>query len=366
MQDYRDLEPEELATIPSFRRWKLNHDPAEEAFWTEWLRSNPDKKELLDKATSLILGVRSTFDQVTDEEVKAEMGRLSSSISSANTSVRTLSFRRNIQWYGMAASIALALGLGWWFVGRGDNSPEGTTYQELITEEKSVLIERINDTDQPMLLTLPDQSTLLLQPHSRISHLPEFTHSRREVYLSGEAFFEVFKNPEKPFYVYANSLVTKVLGTSFTVRAYDTEKQVKVAVKTGKVSVFVRSEENLTSQQATTKLGGMVLTPNQQIVFSPKNTMFVRSLIEEPTLLELPIQAQSFDFKGTPIADVFTTLEKAYGIRIIFDAEIMKNCYLTASLGDEPLFEKINLICKTLDANYEQMDATIIITSKGC
>jgi hypothetical protein len=79
----------------------------------------------------------------------------------------------------------------------------------------------------------------------------------------------------------------------------------------------------------------------------------------------VPIQNQVFDFNNV-IAEVFKTLEKAYGINIVYDAEVMKNCYLTASLDDEPLFEKLNLICKTIDAKYEQVDAQIVIYSNGC
>jgi len=63
---------------------------------------------------------------------------------------------------------------------------------------------------------------------------------------------------------------------------------------------------------------------------------------------------------------VFNALTNAYGIEIIYDADVMKNCYLTASLDDEPLFEKLNMICRTLDAQYEQMDGKLIISSKGC
>ncbi len=62
--------------------------------------------------------------------------------------------------------------------------------------------------------------------------------TNRDVYLSGEAFFEVTKNPDRPFRVFANEIVTKVLGTSFTVRSFENDTTIQVIVRTGKVTVY--------------------------------------------------------------------------------------------------------------------------------
>lgn len=365
--DYRSFQPEELASDPSFRLWKISNDREESDFWEEWLSENPDKQELVDKATFLLDTVFKSFDSISDEEVKNEVNRLSYALGeqSAKSSGRRLFLRP--EWYSAAASILLVIGLGWWFFNR--NSPAEKTnmiYKEIISQIKEPLLQEVNNTEKPMLVALSDGSSVLLQPKSRISYPKAFNGDKREVFLYGEAFFEVSKNPDQPFFVYANNLVTKVLGTSFIISAFDTDKDVKVVVKTGKVSVFALTDENIEEQHADKKLGGMVLTPNQQIVFSTKNLRFTRSLIADPALLDMPIQKQSFNFKGTPINEVFATLEQSYGVKILFDAEIMKNCYLTASLSDEPLFEKVDLICRTINARYEQLDASIIVYSKGC
>jgi transmembrane sensor len=363
--DYRNFQPEDLAADPSFRLWKLSNDADQGVFWEQWLSENPDKQALVNKASYLVDTVFDSFNTVSDEEVTNEIHRLSFALGEKNAKAKRFILRP--EWYSMAASVLLVIGFGWWFINK--NSPAEKTnslYKGIISQIKEPLIQEINDTDKPKLVALQDGSSVLLQPQSRISYPQSFTGTKREVFLYGEAFFEVAKNPEQPFFVYANGLVTKVLGTSFIISAFDTEKDVKVVVKTGKVSVFALTDENLQTQQADNKLGGMVLTPNQQIVFSPMNLRFTRSLIADPALLDLPIQKQSFNFKGTPIKEVFEALEKSYGIKILFDAEVMKNCFLTASLSDEPLFEKIDLICRTINAQHEQLDASIIIYSKGC
>ncbi|WP_138990178.1 FecR family protein [Larkinella sp. C7] len=373
MQDYRNFEPEELAIDPSFQRWKLLDDPAERDFWKEWLVQNPDKEELVDKAYQLLSTLNDVYTRfpgeratVSDREVQNEIQRLSQAIDShEKPSVRW--FRPEWVRYGMAASIVLMLGLFWQYGIRSKEPKSGNvTYDELVAQVSNPLREVANTTNASRQVQLPDGSTLVLKPKSRVSYSDPFPGTTREVYLVGEAFFQVHKDPNKPFYVYANGLVTKVLGTSFTVQTFEDNKQVKVVVKTGKVSVFAGNQATVTQQKEDYKLGGIVLTPNQQIVFTPTDTRIVKSLVAEPALLEKPVQKQPFSFRRTPIAEVFATLEKAYGIRIVFDEEIMKSCYLTASLEDEPLFEKLDLICNTINARYEQLDAHIIVNSDGC
>ena len=366
MQKYRNYLPEELAADPLFREWVLFRDPAATSDWEEWLEQNPDKIAVAEKAKELLAATEAAFNRISDEEVANEIYRLSHAIgeNAARRSTIWLKFRPN--WYHLAASILALLFAGWWFNKQSINNQQSDQYKVILSKIEEPLVEQQNTTTKVKLITLDDGSTVLLQPDSRITYPATFEGDKREVFLTGEAFFEVAKNPNKPFYVYARSLATKVLGTSFRVRAFENDKEVKVVVKTGKVSVFPMTKEALASQHADEKLGGMILTPNQQIVFAAKELRLTRSLVPDPKLLELPIQRQSFEFKGTPIADVFVTLEKSYGVKIIFDPEVMQNCYLTASLSDEPLFEKMNLICKTIGAEYEQMDASIIISSKGC
>lgn len=372
MQDYRNLEPEELAADSSFQRWKLAGDPVVSAFWDEWLLQNPDQKEQVEKAHFLLTAISSQTEQrinkqaqLSDREIQHEISQLYKSLDRQKPEpVRWLQFTPAR--YGMAASLLILLGLFGWYVLKPANTKRDVTYSELVAQVTSPLDEVQNTTDKPVMVSLPDQSSILLYPKSRISYPKQFLGTRREVYLAGEAFFKVSKNPSRPFYVYANSLVTKVLGTSFMVQTNEAAKQVKVVVKTGKVSVYAQDQEAATNQKEDYKLGGTVLTPNQQVVFSEKDTRLVRSLVNEPALLQKETQKLSFSFKRAPIADVFAALEKAYNIDIVFDEEAMKNCYLTASLADESLFDKLALICHTINASYDQLDTYIVIDSKGC
>ncbi|QJW89999.1 DUF4974 domain-containing protein [Spirosoma taeanense] len=372
MQDNRHFEPEDLATDPSFQRWQLHDDPVEASIWQEWLVQNPDRKESIEKASVLLNSIRVGYAEepegnrtVSDREVQEEIHRLYQSIDAP----RVLSvkwFQRTPVRYGMAASVLVILGLFGWYLLHPFRAQTEVTYGELVAQAHNPLKEVINTSASPLVVNLPDKSTILLYPRSRVSYSSHFSGVRREVYLLGEAFFEVSKNPLKPFYVYADGLVTKVLGTSFLVQTNERAGQVKVIVKTGKVSVFARNQMPSPEQKEDYKLGGTVLTPNQQVVFSAEETRLVKSVVQDPALLKKSIQKESFNFKRTPITNVFATLEQAYSIKIIYDEELMKNCYLTATLYDEPLFEKLDLICRTINADYEQLDGYIVINSPGC
>lgn len=372
MQDYRRFEPEALAADPSFQRWQLLDDPADAAFWTDWVRQNPDQEELVEKATYLLKTVSSTYEQglgqdapLSDREVQAEIRRLHRAIQETDDS-RIKWYQLTPVRYGMAASLLILLGLFGWHTFQPVRSAQAVTYRELVTSATSPLSEVVNITNRPLRIDLPDGSTVTLYPSSRISYDNRFLGTKRDVYLSGKALFNVAKNPSKPFYVYAHELVTKVLGTRFTVQAYEGDQQMRVTVRTGRVSVFVPDRNGTASPEGVSQAAGVVLTPNQQLVFSPTETRLVKSLVEQPVRLDQSAPKQALTFKRTPIADVFAALGQAYGIRIVFDGALMRNCYLTASLSDEPLFEQLDLICHTVNARYAQSDGSVIISSQGC
>lgn len=364
MKSFDHFELRDFLEDESFRLWVFEQAPASVVEWWERFPVMfPQKAMLMIQARETLQAIQEdTLDPTPDLVYRNIQQIMQDTEPALHDSAPSISYGR-LAWV-TAASVAAILftWFGWY---SGQDKPT-TVYQKLVTTSTLPMKEVINTGAKTKLVLLADGSSVLLQPNSRISYPSAFSsYKKREVYLVGEAFFEVAKNPDKPFFVYADNLITKVLGTSFTVRAYD-KKIVDVTVKTGRVSVFTRTDHERVEKQESRQLIGLVLTPNQRVHFNRDESQLFRSLVDSPTLLDMPIQQAMFEFSGTPIARVFAALEKAYGVEIVFDAEVMKNCYLTASLDDEPLFEKLTMICQTLDAQYEQMDGKIIITSKGC
>jgi transmembrane sensor len=269
--------------------------------------------------------------------------------------------------YGLAATVTLVLGvLGWWMSQR--SQPEtGPMAQR--SNLRAGFLEAVNRSERARQLRLSDGSRVVLQPGSAVQYPLRFGRGKREVYLTGAAFFEVVKNPRQPFLVYANELVTNVLGTSFWVRAFASETSVQVVVRTGRVSVFRRTVAvrpaagSAKTLPATPKnSAGLILTPNQQVVFNRQETTFSKSLVAQP----LALQSFDFRFQNAPVSDVLRAISQTYGITILYDEPLLAHCPLTATLTHESLYGKLDLICRAIDADYQVIDGQVVINAGGC
>src|SRR5690606_38032915 len=183
----------------------------------------------------------------------------------------------------VAAAIVLLIG-GYWYFGKNPH-PAPVTYEAATESIGLKTIEKINNGEKPLTISLSDGSSITLQPGSRLRYPEEFAVDRREVILSGEAFFDIAGNPARPFLVYANEIVTRVLGTSFSIKAYENDSDVTVKVVTGKVSVLpskVSGERKGTGVPAE----GLILTPNQMAVYARSPEKLTRSLVANPGIVK--------------------------------------------------------------------------------
>jgi hypothetical protein len=188
--------------------------------------------------------------------------------------------------------------------------------------------------------------------------------------------------------VYANELVTKVLGTSFWVKAREGSTKITVEVKTGRVSVYTKPQlgkdgstahremegvlhlgtHYIHHRESTMhrRMEGVVLYPNQKIIYARKEIRMIKTLVEKPEIVAPKPKMYPFIFEDSPMSQVFRSLEKAYGVDIVYDENVMKRCPLTATLTDLTLYEKLDVICKAIEARYEIIDGKIVIQGKGC
>jgi transmembrane sensor len=352
---------DDLLVDESFLNFYFRKDEADILEWEDWTELHAERQDLVREAFLMLdkLSLKWNREQI---ETKFKTLNNKIDIDFEEEPILQIVYRRPtfIRW-AAAASVILLMSVGWWYFEQNDG--KSLIYKELVANAPIALIEKENLSDKPLLITLTDGSSILLQHGSRLSYPANFEGDKREVYLDGEAFFEVAKNPEKPFLVYANELVTKVLGTSFTIKSFKGQKSIQVIVRTGKVSVFKLNE--VQNSKNIKVLEGVVIIPNQQINFDKGKSSFSKSLVEQPEMLsEMP--RYNFDFKDASATTVFATIQKAYGISIVYDEELLKECPVTASLSDEPLYGKLELVCNAIEAEYQLIDGQIVISSKGC
>jgi transmembrane sensor len=267
----------------------------------------------------------------------------------------------SLKWL-VAASILIATVTGSFF---WKSNHQKSDYNVHVAQLKSEFMEKVNTSAKVEIIVLPDSTTVALFPASKLSYGQDFNTTHRTIYLSGEASFDVKRNIKKPFLVYANKVVTKVLGTQFVVRAYDNEMDVKVNVKSGQVSVYREAVDDTKEIVSKKSNKGLLLLPNQQAVFSRKSEEFNKTLVEKPEIL-IPIEEPTFVYDEVAISKVFRDIETAYGITIRYNQESLAGCQLSASLNRESFDQKLDIICKTVKASYQKFDGQIIINGGSC
>ncbi len=375
MMVYDDYTVEDLAADSFFRQWVLQPDPESDKFWVKVLQEYPQQAATVVRAIQM---VRQINQATAPGQSAAEPDQLEAIWQALRTKINEEThepasagrvIRFNTSWvrWAAAAGIALVLGGGWWFTNRQQPGRAADSHPALVATDGQSLREQSNNTAKPMLIKLSDGSTVQLQSNSRLRYPERFAADRREVGLLGDAFFEVTKNPAKPFLVYAGETVTKVVGTSFRVRAFEQDKTVSVIVRTGRVSVFSRRNFDRLGKLATTQVAGVLLTPNQRATFQRENEQLAKDLIEDPLPLPSVPTHQELVFDDRPVSEVFAALEKQYGLDIIFDVATLSHCPITTTLSsNEGLYQRLERICRAIGASYETVDGQLIITSTGC
>lgn len=372
MDRYNDFSVEDFVWDDFFRQWTLSPTPETDALWDDWIDANPEMLEKVEQAKAIVLSLRLHEAEIDDAEINQVVRQTVARITEAGDEPARTSRRLipafSIPWMQFAASVALIMLLGWAVYSvmiKREEKPQ-LGQQESVIERNGSLTEKVNVTSQTIELALSDGSKISLAPKGRIRYPERFDGERREVFLEGEAFFDIAKDPGHPFLVYANGLVTKVLGTSFRIKAYGDSREVTVEVKTGKVSVFAQSDPHLKEKLADKQLQGVVLTPNQKIIYARNEVKMVKTLVEKPEMVVSKAEIPQFEFEDTPASDVFNTIARAYGIDILYDEALLKDCPLTAHLDNQTLHDKLNIICKAVESSYEIVDGQVIIHSKGC
>lgn len=361
-----------LLENPRFINWVTSGFPADE-YWTNWVRENPTRQETLNQAINLINTIGGTSIAVSDNHVAQAVQQALQRAKQQDAEQTAYRWQPAIirsvfgqRWVVAAAILLVMIGIGWLVFTMQQTRSVYDRQVARVNQQGAALREVVNDNPSSQYVQLPDGSTVLLQQHSRISFPQHFAADKREVYLTGEAFFEVTKNPNQPFFVYANELVAKVLGTSFAVKAPADASDFTVVVKSGRVAVFTQADQQATKLKKEKTLTGLVLVPNEQVTFDRQESQFIPKVVEHPTLLNIPIEKETFSYRETPVATLFADLEKAYGVNIDFDREIMAHCSITATLGDDPLSQKLDWICNVLEASYTIQDGHIRISGKSC
>ena len=210
------------------------------------------------------------------------------------------------------------------------------------TEPEVVYVQNKKETNKPNnFVQLPDGSTVILTAGSKIDYPDSFDDKKkREVYLSGEGYFDIQRNPAKPFIVHAGKLSTTVLGTAFNIRALPGDESITVTVTRGKVKV---SDQNKTFG---------TLIPDQQITYSTVKQEAVQQKVNAEKTVEWKMEDLLFD--DVTVSNASRLIEERFGVKIRINGERLKTQRFTTNFGkDENLESVLKSITEFNDARYE-------------
>ncbi|MBW6492559.1 MAG: DUF4974 domain-containing protein [Lentimicrobium sp.] len=193
---------------------------------------------------------------------------------------------------------------------------------------------------------LPDGSSYSLNSGSVITYPEKFTGHTREVFISGEAFFEIRHNPEIPFIVHASGMDIRVKGTSFNVTAIPGDEFVIVAVNTGNVVVYPANSSFSENNPLLTHLSS-----GEKATYNHQTQNIVKGINDDLNLLSW--KTGVLVFRESRLADVFKSLEKKYDAEFIVKNSEISAFRLTARIENESLPQVMESIALIFDVKYE-------------
>lgn len=237
--------------------------------------------------------------------------------------------------YSIAASIAILLILSTavlYYFGIVGDKPKTIAWNEKTT-----------GMGQKAIITLFDGTTITLNADSKLKFPKFYGNTQREVYLEGEAYFEVVHNSDIPFIVHAGNISTRVLGTKFDVKAYPRENEMYVSLIEGKVKVSSKSN----------------VLEKEDVVLHPSKQFMLNKITGEEKIL--PFEKDQaigwknnvFRFNDMPLSKVIVELERAFGIEFVLADSALEQKRITANFEHDSFWTIIKVIRKITSLEFK-------------
>jgi ferric-dicitrate binding protein FerR (iron transport regulator) len=224
----------------------------------------------------------------------------------------------------------------WWLLGRRDTG---------LTES----LHYVTANGQIENITLPDGSLVALNAGSTLDATAGFGGKERRVKLSGEAFFQVQSDRNKPFLVDAAGATVRVVGTKFNVRAYPSSPSVVTSVAEGKVEFFTNPQNKV---QLTPGMEGTLEKAAEKISTRPINAAKVANW-----------QQGILAFENAPLGEALETIGRHYKVSVKIEDNI-EGKQLFSTFENEPLKEVVKTLNLTYALDFKIENDTLFVRSK--
>lgn len=245
----------------------------------------------------------------------------------------------------VAAMIFIIAGAGYWCMDNGILFVPAQ--QEIVTTGKRKTVK------------LPDGSVITLEPNSKLGYPKKFTGDTRDVSLTGEAFFEVKPNPEKPFIVHTPYVIATVLGTSFNVEAY-LDGISRVVVSTGRVKVQTVNASN--------ELQAVIINANQSVAYNITINEIEKRNAPEDAVYYRQRYSGKFSYAGVPIAKVIQEMERYYHTPVTLEGNMNSCVFYGYFQVNDNIDRALSLVALSLNATVKKItnNKGYLITGGNC
>ena len=216
-------------------------------------------------------------------------------------------------------------------------------------------------------IALPDGSIVTLNAASKITYAADYGFSSREVSLEGEAYFDVIKNPEKPFTVHTSHIDIQAFGTTFNVKAYPDDPTIEATLEKGKLVVNSRNDNSL--NVSLNPMQNVVYYKDEQSALTKENATKKETAENDATQPQrdiYPVQINDavniklytswkdaeWLIESKTLGELASPLERRYNIRILFDSDNLKNFRFSGTIRNETIEQMLNVLAITAPMKY--------------
>lgn len=326
-----------------FIRWVRTPDKETDLFWQNWLANHPEKRREVEVAREFLKRVKvqdeyslpdKTFSQLHENILRYNREQRYKEMDT--TKHVYFKYVRSL----VAIFLLLVISIGALELVKNRSAAD----EYAITYITKNTIEGVKYTT-----VLPDGTKVKLNSSSSLRYPEHFADNRREVFLDGEAFFEVVRDEQKPFVVHSGGIKVQVLGTSFNVRDYGDEDETRVALVSGKVRIEPLSES----------VPSLVLEPNQMAVFNRQSQLLHKSAFDFKT--QIGWKEGVLVFSNTTLAEVFDRLERWYGVGINVENDVSLTDIYDGEFSNESLQNVLTAIGFASGFDFTITDKTVKI-----
>ncbi|MBW6536582.1 MAG: FecR family protein [Mariniphaga sp.] len=328
----------------------------------KWLERSEANKLLFDQLSDVWQSVNliKYHDKIDVEKAWKE---IQYQLNKSNSAQQQTTFK----WLKVAAVFVLVFisgGIAHYFLSQ---KPETTEYP--------LQVEYFAPLGSRSFIKMPDGSKIWLNAGTTLTYKNNFGTDNREVYLTGEAFFEIEKNPLFPFIVQTSDISITALGTKFNVKAYDEEKTIETMLVEGSIRLegnnFKLAEEIIlkekekaifTKKEQTINLTEQNSLPKENIAeIKPKSELKIITSVEPEPIISW--KDERWIINNEKLSSLSKKLERRYAVNFIFDNDLLKEYAFGGTLEDETLEQVLDAICSSSPVKYVIEGKSVYIMS---